>query len=122
MSRSIRKTAGHSQKDTLVKKKFNRNIRRRLKQATLVVDPGYWYEVDQDDYGYQDYMPEEQYMSFEISDGKEFRKHNCSYDIRDHHGLWWSYNQYKARLAHWKALYPQWPDFWKDEWWSELNK
>jgi len=119
MSRSRKKTAGWSKRDTLQKKKFNRSLRRKANQAILLEDEGGWEIIDGD----LDWFHYEQYMSYEIGNGKEYKKHNCSWDIRDYHGLWLGgYREYKARLSYWEILFPEFPDFWADEWWKEKMK
>lgn len=119
MSRSRKKVAGYSKKDTLTKKKFNRSLRRKANQAYLIEEDGHWIDCGD----YEDYLYGDQYMSYEIGSGREFRKHNCSWDIRDHHGLWkGGYQEYKARLAHWECLYPDWPSWYEDTWWKEQMK
>jgi hypothetical protein len=87
MSRSIKKNAVYSGKDTLTKKKFNRSLRRKANQAVLLEDEGCWFNFDGDGC---DYWYCQEYLSYEIGNGKEYRKHNCSYDIQDYKSVWWS--------------------------------
>lgn len=111
MSRSIKKTAGYSKKDTLTKKKFNRNLRRRAKQAELFegsdeegrdTSVTYWFD-------------------YEVGNGKEFRKHNCSYDICDHRWLWFHGEQeYKSWHEGWLLKYPRFHD--EYDWYKQIMK
>ncbi len=72
MSRSRKKVAGFVDRNPEMKRKYNRSVRRKLNQN----------------------------HNYEIADGNDYRKLNCSYDICD-----------------WKSLYfskGEW-DFWHDE-------
>ena len=91
MSRSRKKTAGWVHKDTITKKKFNRSLRRKARQAVVLEDV------------YEDDVPDI-YMSHELGNGKEYRKHNCSYDICDCKGIWWSKKEYVNWQPRWLSL------------------
>lgn len=88
MSRSRRKTAGFCHTDTVRKKMFNRSLRRKANMAVLLEDEGDWEIIDGD----LEYLHYEQYMSYEVGNGSEYRKHNCRWDIRD-----WNWVMYDGK-------------------------
>ena len=90
MSHSRKKVAGWCDSDPITKRKFNRSIRRKFNQAKLV----------EDEEGIID-------TTFDLSNGKSYKKINCSYDICDWKTLWYTENEYKHWIADFRKLYPK---------------
>lgn len=92
MSRSRKKVAGFVDRNPEVKRKFNRSVRRKFNQAKLLYEKGEW--VEHISGVVEECMEHETYMSFDIANGKTYKKLNCSWDICDYASLYFTKREF----------------------------